>query len=131
MLYFTLFFIPFALVLVLFVIFWIVQEGTRWQKHGVLGVFARFIQASPARAFMTFFILTILIIPCTLGLMYGNWLDIFDAGGQPSNTTDIVNLLLVMFLMLAFMIAVLWGSFSTWRQSVRQVADVRVRSTQG
>jgi hypothetical protein len=122
--------IPFALVLVLFVAFWIVQEGTRWQKHRFLGVFARFIQASPGRAFMTFLILTVSIVPSTLGLMLGNWMDVFDAGGTPSNTTDIVNLLLIMFLMLAFMIAVLWGSFSTWRQSVRQVADVRVRSTQ-
>ncbi|MHA1909510.1 MAG: hypothetical protein ACW98Y_19585 [Candidatus Thorarchaeota archaeon] len=128
--WFELFMIPFALVLVLFVAFWIVQEGTRWQKHRFLGVFARFIQASPGRAFMTFLILTVSIVPSTLGLMLGNWMDVFDAGGTPSNTTDIVNLLLIMFLMLAFMIAVLWGSFSTWRQSVRQVADVRVRSTQ-
>ena len=128
--WFEIFLIPFALVLVLFIAFWITQEGTRWQKHRFLGVFARFIQASPGRAFITFFILTIAIIPCTLGLMYGNWLDIFNAGGAPSNTTDIVNLLLVMFLMLAFMIAVLWGAFSTWRQSVRQIADVRVRTTQ-
>ncbi|MFW9848001.1 MAG: hypothetical protein ACFFF4_02610 [Candidatus Thorarchaeota archaeon] len=130
MFWFIMFLIPFALIIVLFIILWTVQEGTRWQKHRFLGIFARFIQASPGRAFGTFLILTIAIIPATLGLMYGNWLDIFESGGAPSNTVDIVNALLIMFLLLAFMVAVVWGAFSSWRQSVRQVADVRVRTTQ-
>ena len=128
--WFELFLIPFLLVLVLFLIFWTVQEGTRWQKHRFLGLFARFIQASPGRAFLTFFMLTFAVVPATLGLMLGTWMDIFEAGGAPSNTTQIVNLLLIMFLLLALFIAVLWGAYSTWKQSVRQLAGVKVRTTQ-
>ncbi len=128
--WFELFLIPFSLVLVLFLIMWIVQEGSRWQKHRFLGLFARFIQASPARAFVTFFMLTIAVVPTTLGLMLGTWMDIFEAGGAPSNTVQIVNLLLIMFLLLAFFIAVLWGSYGTWKQSVRQIAEVKVRTAQ-
>lgn len=130
MVYFELMLIPFAVIVVIFVIFWIVQEGSKWQKHPYLGVFARFIQSTPARAFFTFLLLTIAIVPAILGIMMGVWLDIFAAGGTPSNTTPVVNTLLLMFLMLAGMIPVLWGSFRTWRQSVRSAADVRVRSTQ-
>ncbi len=130
MFWFTIFLIPFSLIIVLFLIFWITQEGSRWQKHRFLGLFARFIQTGPARSFVTFLILTISIIPATLGLMLGMWMDIFEAGGAPTNTTSIVNLLLILFLLLAFMVAVLWSAFSSWRQSVRQTADVRVQATQ-
>ena len=128
--WFNLFLIPFLAVLLLFIAFYITQEGTKWQKHRILGPFARFIQSSPARAFITFLILTVLVVPTTLGLMQGTWMDVWEAGGTPSNTTDIVNLLLIMFLMLAFMIAVLWSSFSAWRHSVRSAAEVKVRTSQ-
>ncbi|MFW9910622.1 MAG: hypothetical protein ACFFEF_18865 [Candidatus Thorarchaeota archaeon] len=131
MFWLTVFLVPFTLIIVLFLIFWIVQEGSRWKKHRLLGPFARFIQASAGRAFAIFFVLTIMIVPSTLGLMQGIWMDIFAAGGAPSNTTTVVNILLIMFLLLAMMIPVLWSSFRTWRQTVRSAAEVRVRTTQG
>ncbi len=125
------FLIPFLAIILLFFIFWIVAEGSRWQKHRFLGAFARFIQASAGRAFATFFALTILIVPATLMLLIGVWWDILAEGGAPSNTVPVVNTLLIMFVLLAAMIPVLWGSFRTWKQGVRSAADVRVRSTQG
>jgi len=125
------FLIPFLLIILLFFIFWIVQEGSRWQKHRVLGGFARLIQASAGRAFGIFLILTVLIIPADLMLMVGVWWDLLEAGGPPSNTTPVVNSLLIMFVLLAAMVPVLWSSFRTWRNAVRSAAEVRVRTTQG
>lgn len=118
-----------VLVLIIFLIFWIVQEGTRWQKHRVLGGFARFIQASAGRAFVTFFLMTILFIPATLAIMQGQWYDLFLVGEAPSNTVPVVNVLLMMFLILSGAIPVMWSSFRTWRQAVRSAAEVRVRTT--
>ncbi len=126
--YFEIALIPFIVVILLFLAFWITQEGSRWQKHKFLGVFARFTQASPGRAFGTFLILTIMIVPATLGLMVGTWFDIIASGDTPSNTTPVVNNLLIMFLLLAAMVPVLWGSYRTWRHSVRSAAEVRVRT---
>lgn len=125
------FLIPFVAIILLFFIFWIVQEGSRWQKHRFLGGFARFIQSSSGRAFGIFALLTFMIIPGTLGLMIGVWWDILAEGRSPSNTVPVVNTLLIMFVLLAAMIPVLWSSYRTWRQSIRSVADVRVRTTQG
>ena len=124
------FLIPFLLILLLFFIFWIVQEGSRWQKHRFLGGFARFIQASAGRAFGTFLTLTVVMIPVTLLLMTGVWWDLLAEGGPPSNTTPVVNSLLIMFVLLAAMVPVVWSSFRTWRNAVRSAAEVRVRTTQ-
>lgn len=124
-----LFIIPLLIVIILFVIFWIVHEGSRWQKHKYLGGFARFIQVSAGRSFMTFLVLTILTFPTAMLVMTGMWWDRLDAGVTPEKT-DVVNVMLLMFLLLAFTISVLWGSFRTWRHSVRAVAEESIRLTE-
>ncbi len=129
--YFELSLIPFSLIVLLFLIFWIVKDGTRWQKHPQLGVFARFIQVSPGRAFFSFFILNVLLVPATLLLLQGVWWDLLATGKAISNTVPVVNTLLIMFLVLAGMIPVTSGSFGTWRHAVRAAAEVKVRTTMG
>ncbi len=121
-----LFLIPFLLIIVLFVIFWIVHEGSRWQKHPYLGVFARIVQVSPKRAFTIFFILTILTFPMSILVMTGLWWDKLAAGITPEKT-DVVNVMLLMFLVLAFTVSILWGSFRTWRHAARAEAEEKVR----
>lgn len=121
--------IPLIVIVILFVIFWIVQEGTRWQKHRFLGAFARFIQASPARGFFVFLALTISMVPAVLMVMEGIWIDGLLAGRTPANTVVVVNNLLIMFLLLSAMIPVMWSNFRTWRQTVRSAAEVRVRTS--
>ncbi|MGY5873345.1 MAG: hypothetical protein RTV72_13930 [Candidatus Thorarchaeota archaeon] len=122
------FLIPFIAVIALFVIFWIVHEGSRWQKHSFLGVFARIIQASPRRGFFIFFILTLLTFPTAMLVMTGLWWDKLLLGSPEK--TDVVNVMLVMFLVLAFTISVLWGAFRTWRHSARAEAEEKVRMTE-
>ncbi|MFW9968121.1 MAG: hypothetical protein ACFFEA_13280 [Candidatus Thorarchaeota archaeon] len=122
--------IPFLLVLYLFVIFWIVEQGTRWQKHPYLGVFARFVQKSQFRTFITYFFLTILMVLGVIGLMVGFWLDAYNAGTPVQNTVPVVNSLLVVFLLLSAMIPVMWSSFRRWRQAARSAADIQVRTAQ-
>ncbi len=129
--YFELSLIPFSLIVLLFLIFWIVKEGTRWQKHPRLGVFARFIQVSAGRAFFSFLILTILLVPATLLLLQGVWWDLLATGESIPNTVPVVNTLLLMFLILAGMIPVMISSFRTWRHAVRSAAEVKVRTTLG
>ncbi|MHA1481251.1 MAG: hypothetical protein ACTSQZ_07505 [Candidatus Thorarchaeota archaeon] len=126
---FEIFLIPFAVLMLVFIGFWITQEGSHWQKHRILGPFARFIQVSPARSFFTFLVITILAFPAIMLIMQGVWWDTIAEFGSPANTVSVVNSLLLMFLVLAMMIPVLWGSFRTWRHSVRQIADVRIRTT--
>ncbi len=123
--------LPFLGILILFIIFWIVQEGSHWQKRKFLGPFAKFIQASPLRAFLIFLVITILMVPSMLLLLLGLSWDIMNESirGQLADTVPIVNTLLLTFLMFAMMIPVLWSSFRTWRHSVRQIAEVRVRTT--
>ena len=123
------FLLPFLFIIYLFLVFWVVQEGTRWQKHPDLGIFARFIQKSFRRTFFVFLMLTIIMIPSVLMVMQGFWLDSIALGHPISNTTPVVNSLLVIFLLLAMMIPVMWGSFRRWRQAVRAEAEVRVRTT--
>ncbi len=124
------FMVPFALVIVLFFIMWTVQEGSRWQKHRYLGVFARYIQASAGRAFATFAVLTFMTIPTTLMLLLGIGWDILAEGGSLSSTVPVVNTLLLLMLLLSGMIPVLWSSFRTWRQALRSAAEVKVRTLQ-
>ncbi|UCE11202.1 MAG: hypothetical protein JSW61_04495 [Candidatus Thorarchaeota archaeon] len=121
-----------SVVVFLFLVFWIVQEGSRWQKNRLLGVFARFIQHSAGRAFVLFFLLTILIIPASLSVMSGLWYDAWLAGGGNAgftNTVPVVTTFLLMFLLLSGMIPVMWSSFRTWRQAVRSAREVRVQTT--
>ncbi|MGY5860098.1 MAG: hypothetical protein RTU63_12070 [Candidatus Thorarchaeota archaeon] len=124
-----LFLIPFFGVIILFVIFWIVHEGSRWQKHPYLGFFARIIQTSPKRAFSIFFVLTILTFPMAVLVMTGMWWDKMNVGITPEKT-DVVNVMLLMFLVLAFTVAILWGSFRTWRHAARAEAEEKVRMTE-
>ncbi|MHA2189841.1 MAG: hypothetical protein ACXAEB_07030 [Candidatus Thorarchaeota archaeon] len=121
--------IPLILVMFLFIVFWITQEGSTWQKHRFLGAFARFIQASAGRAFATLFLLTILMIPSILMVLQGMWTDILSTGASPANTVPVVNSLLLMFLLLSGMIPATWGSFRTWRHQVRSAAEARVRAS--
>jgi hypothetical protein len=121
------FLIPFLAVIVLFVIFWIVHEGSRWQKHKYLGAFARIIQTSPKRSFFIFLVLTLLTFPMAILVMTGLWWDKLEVG---PDKTDVVNVMLMMFLVLAFTVAILWGSFRTWRHAARAEAEEKVRMTE-
>lgn len=120
--------IPFFIILVIFFIFWIVHEGSRWQKHPQLGFFARFIQASPKRAFFTFLTLFILMIPALLGVMTGLWLDKLGTELGPERV-DVVNVMLLMFLVLAFSFVPMYSSLGTWRNARRAEAELKVRPT--
>jgi hypothetical protein len=121
--------IPFILTLIIFFVFWIVHEGSRWQKHRYLGVFARIIQASVRRAFWIFFMLTMLLIPLALLIMTGLWIDGMNVGVTPAKA-DIVNIMLVTLLVLSMTFPIMWGSFRTWRQAVRAEAEMKVRPTE-
>jgi hypothetical protein len=121
--------IPFIFALVLFFIFWIVHEGSRWQKHRYLGVFARIIQASAGRTFGIFFMLTMLFIPLALLVMTGMWIDGINVGVTPAKS-DVVNVMLVTLLVLSMTFPIMWGSFRTWRQTVRAEAEMKVRPTE-
>ncbi len=123
------FLIPFIAVILLFVIFWIVHEGTKWQKHRYLGVFARFIQTSPRKSFLVFLMLTLTTFPLAALVMTGLWMDKLDAGISPEKS-DVVNVMLLMFLVLAFTISILWGSFRTWRHAARAEAEEAIRMTE-
>jgi hypothetical protein len=123
------FLIPFLAVILLFVIFWIVHEGSRWQKHPQLGFFARIIQVSPKRAFLIFLLLTLLTFPMAVLVMTGLWWDKLELAVSPEKT-DVVNVMLIMFLVLAFTVSVLWGSFRTWRHASRAEAEEKVRMTE-
>lgn len=120
--------IPFIANLVIFFIFWIVHEGSRWQKHPYLGVFARIIQKTPRMGFLIFFVLTLLFFPTAILVMMGMWWDTLLAGRIPEKT-DVVDIMLIMFLIMAFVIPVMWGSFRTWRQAARAEAEEKVKMT--
>ncbi len=122
------FLIPFVIILILFFIFWIVHEGTRWQKHPTLGFFARFIQASPRRSFLTFFSLFILLVPSALLLMSGMWLD-SQATELGPQQVDVVIIMLVVFLVLAMAFPAMYGALGTWRNAKRAEAEMKVKPT--
>jgi hypothetical protein len=122
------FIIPFIVLLTVFFIFWIVHEGSRWQKHPQLGVFARFIQASPKRSFITFLSLFIALIPSLLLVMTGLWLDKLGSDLGPERV-DVVNVMLLMFLVLAFAFPVMYSSLGTWRNARRAEAEMKVKPT--
>jgi hypothetical protein len=121
--------IPFIILLVIFFIFWIVHEGSRWQKHPQLGWFARFIQSSPKRTFVTFLSLFILMIPALLLIMEGLWWDKLGTELGPERV-DVVNVMLLMFLVLAFSFVPMYSSLGTWRNARRAEAELRVRQTE-
>jgi hypothetical protein len=118
--------IPFIILLIVFFVFWIVHEGTRWQKHPQLGVFARFIQASPRRNFLTFFLLFIFLIPAALLMMSGMWLDAL-AGPYGPQKVDVVVIMLLLFLVMAFAFPVMYSSLGVWRNARRAEAELKVR----
>ena len=120
--------IPFLAIIVIFFLFWIVHEGSRWQKHRYLGVFARFIQASPRRQFWTFFILFILLIPGAMLMMTGVWWDSLGSSVGPQRV-DVVNVMLIMFLVLAFTFPVMYSALGTYRNARRAEAEMRVKPT--
>jgi hypothetical protein len=121
--------IPFILALIIFFLFWIVHEGSHWQRHPYLGAFARIIQHSPARAFGIFFTLTILLIPLSLLVMTGMWIDGMNVGVTPAKS-DVVNIMLLTLLVLSMAFPIMWGSFRTWRQALRAEAELKVRPTE-
>jgi hypothetical protein len=120
--------IPLVILLIVFFIFWIVHEGSRWQKHPQLGVFARFIQKSPKRAFFTFFTLFIALIPASLLLMTGMWIDALGTTIGPQRVY-VVDVMLVLILILAFAFPVMYGALGTWRNARRAEAEMKVRPT--
>ncbi|NHI89162.1 MAG: hypothetical protein EAX87_06530 [Candidatus Thorarchaeota archaeon] len=120
--------IPLGFLLIVFFIFWIVHEGSRWQKHPQLGVFARFIQKSPKRGFLTFLILFILLIPAFLLVMTGMWIDALGTSIGPQRV-DVVDIMLVLILILAFTFPVMYGALGTWRNARRAEAEMKVRPT--
>ena len=126
--WFQLSLIPLGFLLVVFFIFWIVHEGSRWQKHPQLGVFARFIQKSPKRGFVTFLILFILLIPAFLLVMTGMWIDALGTSVGPQRV-DVVDIMLVLILILAFAFPVMYGALGTWRNARRAEAEMKVRPT--
>ena len=126
--WFEIMLIPFLLILILFFIFWIVHEGTRWQKHRTLGFFARFIQASPRRSFLTFFLLFILLIPAALLLMSGMWVDSQATEIGPQQV-DVVIVMLLVFLVLAMAFPAMYSSLGTWRNAKRAEAEMKVKPT--
>ncbi len=103
-----------------------VHEGTRWQKHPQLGAFARFIQASPRRTFLVFFTLFILPIPACILLMTGLWMDNLGTDLGPQRV-DVVNVMLVLFLVLAFSFPIMYSSLGTWRNAKRAEAEMKVK----
>lgn len=117
--------IPFFLAFIVFLIFWIVHEGSRWQKSRYLGAFARIIQASPRRAFLIFLLLMLSFIPLGLLMMLGRWNDTL---GSP-NKSELVIIMLFMILVLSVAFPVMWGSFRTWRQTARAEAEMKIRPT--
>ncbi len=126
--WFEIMLIPFIILTILFFIFWIVHEGTRWQKHPTLGFFARFIQASPRRAFLTFFTLFILLIPAALLLMTGVWWDSLETTMGPQKV-DVVVVMLLVFLVLAMAFPVMYSSLGIWRNAKRAEAEMKVKPT--
>lgn len=121
--------IPLIVLLIVFFIFWIVHEGSRWQKHPQLGAFARFIQKSPKRAFLTFLTLFIALIPASLLLMTGIWVDALGTNVGPQRV-QVVDVMLVLILILAFTFPVMYGSLGTWRNARRAEAEMKVRPTE-
>jgi hypothetical protein len=122
------FLIPFIILIVIYFIFWLVHEGTRWQKHSRLGVFARFIQASPKRGFLVFFLLFILIIPASMLIMSGQWIDSLQSEIGPQRV-GVVNVMLILFLVLAFTFPIMYSSLGRWRNAKRAEAEMKVRPT--
>ena len=120
--------IPFIILTILFFIFWIVHEGTRWQKHSTLGVFARFIQASPRRTFLVFLLMFFLFIPAAILVMSGMWWDSLVSEYGPQRT-DVVNVMLITLLVLAFSFTPMYSALGTWRNTQRAEAEMKVRPT--
>ncbi|MFW9809309.1 MAG: hypothetical protein ACFFE6_08010 [Candidatus Thorarchaeota archaeon] len=123
------FLIPLVFLLIIFFIFWTVHEGSRWQKHPQLGAFARFIQASPRRAFFVFFTLFILMIPASLLVMTGQWMDALGTEIGPQRV-DVVNVMLLMFLVLVFTFVPMYSALGTWRNIKRAEAEMKVKPTE-
>ena len=120
--------IPLVILLIVFFLFWIVHEGSRWKKHHQLGVFARFIQKSPKRGFLTFLVLFLAIIPACLLFMTGIWMDSLTSQAGPQRTY-VVDVMLILILILSFTFPVMYSSLGTWRNARRAEAEMKVRPT--
>ena len=127
--WFEIMLIPFIILTVIFFIFWIVHEGSRWQKHSKLGVFARFIQSSPKRTFFVFLMLFFLFIPAAILVMTGMWWDSLESITGPQRT-DVVNVMLITLVVLALSFTPMYSSLGTWRNSQRAEADMKVKPTE-
>ena len=109
----------FIVLCAVFMAFYIPIEGTHWQKHKHLGLFARFIQKSPARGFFTMLALMFSLSSSAILIVHGYWLDTISAGNAISSTVPVVTALLLFFFILATITPILWGRFRLWRQSQR------------
>ncbi|OLS26919.1 MAG: hypothetical protein ThorAB25_20820, partial [Candidatus Thorarchaeota archaeon AB_25] len=49
------------------------------------------------------------------------------AGSIGPQKIDVVNIMLIVFLVMAFAFPVMYGSLGTWRQARRAEADMKVR----
>jgi hypothetical protein len=61
--------------------------------------------------------------------MSGVWMDALTTDLGPQRV-DVVNVMLLLFLVLAFTFPVMWSSLGTWRQAKRAEAEMRVRPTE-
>ncbi len=68
------------------------------------------------------------MIPAALLIMTGVWWDSLGTPIGPQRT-DVVIVMLLMFLVLAFAFPVMYGSLGTWRNARRAEAEMRVRPT--
>lgn len=61
-------------------------------------------------------------------LMTGVWLDSLGTTSGPQRV-DVVNVMLVMILVLAFTFPVMYSSLGTWRNARRAEAEMKVKPT--
>ena len=61
--------------------------------------------------------------------MSGIWLDALVSELGPQRV-DVVNVMLLLFLVLAFTFPVMYGSLGTWRSAKRAEAEMKVRPTE-
>jgi len=61
--------------------------------------------------------------------MSGMWLDTYETELGPQKS-DVVVVMLVVFLVLAFTFPVMYSSLGTWRNSRRAEAEMKVRPTE-
>jgi len=77
---------------------------------------------------MTFFLLFILLIPAAILVMSGQWLDALGSELGPQKV-NVVNMMLIVFLLLASTFPIMYSSLGIWRNSKRTEAELQVKPT--